>query len=202
MAPDPTVYAVDDDVVARLVLEETFRAENLKVKTYASAEEFLAQYDENKGGCVLLDMIMPGMNGLQLQQLLTERGDATPVIFLSGADDVSTAVNALKAGAVDFIEKPINPPRVVESVRAAITLDFNARYQRMKREQVKQRHESLTQREQEVMRWVVAGKNNKAIAHILNISSRTVEVHRSNVVKKMRAESLAELVQMAIQIDA
>ncbi len=201
MAPEPTVYAVDDDIVARILLEETFRAANLSVETYASAEEFLAQYDENQGGCLLLDIIMPGMDGLELQRVLSARGDTTPVIFLSGADDVTTAVNALKAGAMDFIEKPIDPSRVIDSVRAAISYDFKARYERMKVSQIKQRYDSLTVREQEVMRWVVSGKNNKVIANILNISSRTVEVHRRNVIKKMEAESLAELVQMAMQIE-
>ncbi|PLW68291.1 response regulator transcription factor [Pseudohalioglobus lutimaris] len=201
MAPEPTVYAVDDDIVARILLEETFRAANLSVETYASAEEFLAQYDENQGGCLLLDIIMPGMDGLELQRVLSARGDTTPVVFLSGADDVTTAVNALKAGAMDFIEKPIDPSRVIDSVRAAISYDFKARYERMKVSQIKQRYDSLTVREQEVMRWVVSGKNNKVIANILNISSRTVEVHRRNVIKKMEAESLAELVQMAMQIE-
>jgi FixJ family two-component response regulator len=201
MAPEPTVYAVDDDIVARIVLEETFKAANLTVETYASAEEFLARYDGNKGGCLLLDIMMPGMDGLELQQVLSARGDTTPVIFLSGADDVTTAVNALKAGALDFIEKPIEPNRVVESVRAAISLDLKSRYERMKVAQIRQRFESLSVREQEVMRWVVAGKHNRVIANILNISSRTVEVHRRNVIKKMEAESLADLVQMAIQME-
>jgi FixJ family two-component response regulator len=202
MAPEPKVYAVDDDIVARILLEETLKAANLKVETYASAEEFLAQYNENRGGCLLLDIMMPGMDGLELQQVLAARGDTTPVIFLSGADDVSTAVSALKAGALDFIEKPINPSRVVESVREAISFDLKSRFERMKVAQIRQRFDSLTAREQEVMRWVVSGKNNKAIASILDISSRTVEVHRRNVVKKMEAQSLADLVQMSIQIDS
>ena len=131
MTPEPTVYAVDDDVVARIMLEQVFKAADLNVETYASAEEFLDTYNIDNCGCLLLDIMMPGMDGLELQEALAERGNETPVIFLSGADDVKTAIQAFKAGAVDFIEKPIDPKQVLSSVRRAMALDLRSRYERV-----------------------------------------------------------------------
>ncbi|MFK7974627.1 MAG: response regulator transcription factor [Halioglobus sp.] len=201
MNVEPTVYAVDDDMFTRTLLEEIFQAAEVRVETYASAEEFLASYSPQNCGCVLLDMIMPGMDGLELQMQLSTRGNHTPVIFLSGADQISTAVKALKAGAVDFIEKPVEPAEVLRSVNKAMELDQQIRYRRLQDAEIEHRLTQLTRRETEVLKWIVRGKSNKLVARILDISTRTVEVHRRNVLSKMQAESVAELVQMVVNTE-
>jgi FixJ family two-component response regulator len=201
MRSEPTVYAVDDDQLTRALIEEIFKSADMLVETYASGEEFLASYSPNNTGCLLLDMVMPGMDGLELQSQLASRGNRTPVIFLSGADQISSAVSALKAGAVDFIEKPVEPSEVLSSVNKAIALDKQLRYRRLQEAEIEHRLKQLTRRETEVLKWIVRGKSNKLVARILDISTRTVEVHRRNVLAKMQAESVAELVQMAMHTD-
>jgi len=198
MPPEPTVYIVDDELIIRSILEDIFDAANLPVATYASAEDFLLTYSPDNPGCLLLDIIMPGMNGLELQKVLTAQGNNTPVIFLTGSGEVPIAVEALKAGAIDFIEKPVEAKTVLNSVKKAMELDLRRRYERLQRSQVEQRVALLTPRELEVMNWVVQGKSNKMIARILDISSRTVEVHRKKVIDKMQAGSVADLVQMVL----
>jgi FixJ family two-component response regulator len=199
MPPEPTVYIVDDELIIRLILEDIFNAANLPVETYASAEDFLVTYSPDNPGCLLLDIIMPGIDGLELQKALTARGNKTPVIFLTGSGDVPIAVEAMKAGATDFIQKPVEADTVLKCVNKAMALDLRRRYERLQRSQVEQRITLLTPRELEVMNWVVRGKSNKMIARILDISSRTVEVHRKKVIDKMQAESVADLVQMALK---
>jgi FixJ family two-component response regulator len=199
MAPEPTVYIVDDELIIRSILEDIFDAANLPVATYASAEDFLLAYSPENPGCLLLDIIMPGMNGLELQKALSTRGNNTPVIFLTGSGEVPIAVEALKAGAIDFIEKPVEAKTVLNSVKKAMELDLRRRYELLQRSQVEQRIALLTPRELEVMNWVVQGKSNKMIARILDISSRTVEVHRKKVIDKMQADSVADLVQMILK---
>lgn len=201
MNSEPTVYAVDDDAFTRAALEQIFHSADLPVETYASAEEFLVTYSAGNRGCLLLDMLMPGMDGLELQKHLKTKGNQTPVIFLSGADKVCNAVSALKAGAVDFIEKPIEATQVLRAVGSALDLDQRNRYKRLQQAEIDSRITQLTRREAEVMKWIVRGKSNKLIARILDISTRTVEVHRRNVLGKMEAESLAELVQMALSTE-
>jgi FixJ family two-component response regulator len=201
MRSEPTVYAVEDDQLTRARIEEIFKSADMLVETYASGEEFLASYSPNNTGCLLLDMVMPGMDGLELQSQLASRGNRTPVIFLSGADQISSAVSALKAGAVDFIEKPVEPSEVLSSVNKAIALDKQLRYRRLQEAEIEHRLKQLTRRETEVLKWIVRGKSNKLVARILDISTRTVEVHRRNVLAKMQAESVAELVQMAMHTD-
>ncbi len=199
MPPEPTVYIVDDELIIRLILEDIFNAANLPVETYASAEDFLVTYSPDNPGCLLLDIIMPGIDGLELQKALTARGNKTPVIFLTGSGDVPIAVEAMKAGATDFIQKPVEADTVLKCVNKAMALDLRRRYERLQRSQVEQRITLLTPRELEVMNWVVRGKSNKMIARILDISSRTVEVHRKKVIDKMQAESVADLVQMVLK---
>jgi len=200
MYPEPKVYVVEDDVFTRSLLEEILGAADLTVETYSSAEEFLAAYSPDNSGCLLLDMLMPGMNGLELQKQLKARGNITPIIFLSGSDQISTAVNALKGGAVDFLEKPFEPQEVIASVHRALVQDQKARYERLQQAEIENRAAQLTAREVEVMEWMVRGKSSKQIAGILDISARTVEVHRRNVLSKMQAESLASLVQAAVKL--
>jgi FixJ family two-component response regulator len=201
MLNEPTVYAVDDDLLTRILLENIFQAANLKVETFSSAEEFLATYSPKNTGCLLLDILMPGMDGLELQEKLAEQGNQAPVIFLSGSDEVRVAVQALKAGAVDFIEKPIQPNVVVGCVNKALELDQKNRYRQLQRSQIKQRITLLTPREAEVMKWIVRGKPNKLIARILGISPRTVEVHRKKVLEKMQVDSVVELVNMISEVE-
>ena len=199
MRAEPAVYVVDDDLIVRILLEKVFQAANINVETYASAEDFLATYSPNNSGCLLLDIMMPGMSGLELQEALVSLRNNTPVIFLTGSDEVKVAVKALKAGAVDFIEKPVVPKTVLKCVNRAMELDLKNRYERLQSSQIEQRIISLTPREHEVMKWIIRGKSNKVIARILDISIRTVEVHRRNVIEKMQATSVVDLVQMVLR---
>lgn len=199
MALEPTVYIVDDELIIRSILEDIFNAAHLLVETYASAEDFLLVYSPDNPGCLLLDIVMPGMNGLELQKALSERSNNTPVIFLTSSGDVQIAVEAMKAGAIDFIEKPVEAKVVLQCVKKAIELDQRRRYEQLQHSQVELRVALLTPRELEVMNWVIRGKSNKMIARILDISSRTVEVHRKNVFDKMQARSVADLVQMVLK---
>lgn len=199
MVPEPAVYVVDDDVIVRILLEKVFQAADLRVETFASAEDFLVTYSPNNSGVLLLDIMMPGMSGLELQDVLVAQRNKTPVIFLTGSDEVQVAVRALKGGALDFIEKPVVPKVVLNCVTNAMELDMRNRYERLQSSQIEQRITLLTPREHEVMKWIVRGKSNKMIARILDISRRTVEVHRRNVIDKMQANSVADLVQMALK---
>lgn len=199
MIPEPAVYVVDDDLIVRILLEKVFQAADIRVETYASAEDFLVTYSPDNSGCLLLDIMMPGMSGLELQDVLATQSNKTPVIFLTGSDEVQVAVRALKGGALDFIEKPVVPKVVLNCVNNAMELDMRNRYERLQSSQIEQRITLLTPREYEVMKWIVRGKSNKMIARILDISRRTVEVHRRNVIEKMQANSVADLVQMALK---
>ena len=196
--PEQKVYVVDDDIVIRILLEEVFNAANLPVETYASAEEFLLAYDPNLRGCLVLDNLMPGMNGIELQEVLAAHGNKAPVIFLTGAGDVSIAVRALKGGALDFLEKPVEPRRMLSCVTEALELDRKNQQKRLEGLGARQRMAQLTPREYEVMEWLFQGKPNKAIAQILGISSRTVEIHRKKVFEKIQVDSVADLVQLVL----
>ena len=189
--PLPTVYVVDDDSSTRELLAWLMKREQLGVQTFAAARAFLDSYAPGAPGCLLLDLDMPGMSGLDLQRSLKAAGVALPVIFLSGRADVPKAVRAVKEGAVDFIEKPFDYKQVVALVRECIARDAA---QRASAERLAQ----LTQREREVLDLVVAGKTNRDIAEVLDISVKTVEAHRSKLMEKVEAESVAELVQAAL----
>ncbi len=194
--PEQKVYVVDDDIIVRILLEEVFQAAQLPVETYASAEEFLLSYHSDLCGCLVLDNLMPGMNGIELQEVLAAHGNKAPVIFLTGAGDVSIAVRALKGGALDFLEKPVEPRRMLSCVTEALELDRKNHLKRLEGLEARQRIAQLTPREYEVMEWLVQGKPNKAIAQILGISSRTVEIHRKKVFEKIQANSVADVVQL------
>lgn len=199
MASEPTVFVVDDEPEMRHALRRTFKRAGIKVETYASGQEFMAAYKSDIVGCLLLDIQMPGENGLDLQKALTARGNQTPIIFLTGAGDVPSAVDAFKQGAIDFIEKPAQKDVLLNRVKAAIELDLQAQHERFQCSEIKQRYELLTPREREVMKWIIDGKSNKIIARLLDISSRTVEIHRRRVINKMQAKSVADLVQMSLK---
>jgi FixJ family two-component response regulator len=174
----------------------------LKVETFATAREFLDAYEAGSPGCLLLDIRMPGMSGLELQAELRRRQLDLPVIVLTGHGDVKVAVHAMKAGAVDFIEKPFNNEFLLQAVQKAVADNLRSGSGRVRRQEIAQRLEALTARERQVLDIVVAGETNKGVARVLGISEKTVEIHRAKVMEKMHAKSLAELVRMAAVLDA
>jgi len=192
-----TVFVVDDDIAMRDALAQLLEAAGLRVETHACGPDFLAAYGENRPGCVLLDMAMPGMTGLEVQEALKSRGVAIPILFLTGHGDIPMAVRAVQAGAVDFLEKPIPGAVLLERVKRALKLDGEWRQLRGHTEAIQQRCARLSTREREVMALAVSGLTSKEIARQLGISPRTVEVHRTHVMHKMDAANLAELVTMA-----
>jgi FixJ family two-component response regulator len=201
MTPEPTVFVIDDDKAVRHFLRGLIASVNLRVEAYASAQEFLATYRSSSPGCLLLDLRMPGMSGLELQQELSVRGIDLPVIVLTGHGNVQVAVHAMKAGAVDFIEKPFNNELLLDRVQKAVAESVEAYDSRAKRDEILRRQELLTPRERQVLDLVVAGESNKGIARHLHISEKTVEIHRANVMGKMQAKSLADLVKMVSTLE-
>jgi two-component system response regulator FixJ len=196
----PVVHVVDDDSAVRESLCWLLSSVAIDSRAYETADEFLAKWDARAPGCVLLDLRMPGTNGLELQQRLTEAGHTIPIIFLSGHGDVPTAVRALQNGAVEFLTKPFSERVLLERVNAAIERDGRQRRERREREVVIARYSVLTPREREVLHAVLLGKVNREIAETLSISPKTVELHRSNLMKKMHADSLQGLVTMCATI--
>ncbi|NQX87512.1 MAG: response regulator transcription factor [Halioglobus sp.] len=195
------IYVVDDDPDILTVLSQTLRRSGLDAETYSSCKRFLSAYDAERPGCILLDISMPEMDGMQLLDALNNKANETPVIFLTGTATVGSAVEALKCGAVDFIEKPYRAKALLASVQHALALDRERRERRGTLEGVARRFEKLTAREKEVMSWMAEGKANKVIAAILDISSRTVEIYRKNIYEKMEADSVAEIVKMKLLLD-
>jgi len=201
MAEAPLVHVIDDDEAVRNSLELLLESAGFRARTYASAMAFLAASAGLVAGCVLTDVRMPEMDGLELQRRLTELGIRIPVIVMTGHGDVPIAVEALKAGAVDFLEKPFNDEQLLAAVKDAITASQRAREEEAAVAEIAARRSSLTPREREVMERLVAGQPNKTIAYDLGSSPRTVEVHRARVMEKMGARSLPELVRMAIAVE-
>jgi FixJ family two-component response regulator len=193
----PVIFVVDDDAGMRSALHRLFRSAAFAVETFASAQDLLDRGDLSRAGVLLLDVMMPGMTGLELQAVLIERKVDTPIVFLTGAQSVPMAVTAMRRGAVDFLEKPFENDDLVKRVRQALRhvpkdddRALHAEYDR--------RSALLTPREREVMDHVVAGKTSKEVGRALGVSPRTVEIHRMRVMDKMQAGSLAELVRMAL----
>jgi RNA polymerase sigma factor (sigma-70 family) len=197
-APAPTVFVVDDDNSTRELLAWLMKRNGLAFEAFPDARSFLEAYDTERPGCLVLDLNMPGMNGLDLQLYLKEQGVLLPVIFLSAGADIPKAVRAVREGAVDFIEKPFDYKRVVELVRECLERDRDLRASRERRKSVSDRLSQLTQREREVLDLVVAGKHNREIAEALDISIKTVEAHRAHLMEKLEVGSLAELVQAVV----
>lgn len=192
----PAVHIVDDDAAVRAALAALFGTVGIACAAYASAEEFLAAADTGTRGCLLLDVRMPGMGGLELQRVLRDRGIAIPVIVITGHGDVSMAVRAMKAGAADFIEKPFNGQELIDRVKECLQADAESRRERVLREEAISLLRQLTRREEEVLERVVAGRPSKVIAAELEISEKTVDVHRSNIMRKTGTRSVAELVRL------
>jgi two-component system response regulator FixJ len=200
MTQTSIVYVIDDDPLILLLLEKILQGAKLRAETYSSAEEFLKSYSPANPGCILIDLMMPGVDGLELQRIIAEQGNHTPVIFLSGAAKVQFAVEAMRHGAVDFLEKPVLPKHLLDSVEKAMDLDLRNRYETLQRSHIELKMAQLTARESEVLMWLVEGNSNKMIARVLDISSRTVEIHRKNIIEKMEANSIVDLVKMVIEI--
>jgi two-component system, LuxR family, response regulator FixJ len=196
----PTVYIVDDDDAIRSALRLLLKSVGLAATTVPSAQEFLATYDPQQPGCLILDVRMPGMSGLELQQQLNLRGAIIPVIFITGHGDVPMAVEAMQQGAFDFLQKPFRDQDLIERIQRALAKDQTGRAELQERARIKERLESLTAREREVLELVTSGKPNKIMAADLGVSQRTVEIHRARVMEKMGASSLAQLVRMVLNL--
>ncbi|MHC4416144.1 MAG: response regulator transcription factor [Planctomycetota bacterium] len=199
MRAEATVFVVDDDADLRESVKWLLQKAGLKVRTHASAEHFLDDYDPETPGCVLIDLRMPGMSGLELQQRMIEREWDSPVIILTGHGDVPMAVRALEAGAAAFIEKPFSREFLLDRIRQALEKDAEDRRRRTRRAEVESRLALLTPRERQVMQLAVAGTTTSQIARGFGVSERTIEVHRSRIMKKMQVDSLADLVVVAMQ---
>jgi two-component system response regulator FixJ len=191
------VYVVDDDSSVREFLRILLRSVELSVKTCSSAAEFLTLYNPDLPGCLLLDVHMPGMTGLQLQELLKTKQLELPIIIITGNADVKIAVEAMKAGALDFIEKPFDNKILLERVHECLNISRNLHENHLQRAEATARLSVLTQREREVMALLVEGKLNKVIAADLGISPRTVEIHRAKLMEKLQAKSLSDVIKIA-----
>jgi RNA polymerase sigma factor (sigma-70 family) len=196
----PVVFVVDDDAGMRSVLQRLLTLANLPVELYASGTEFLAAASFNRPGCVILDVSMPQMSGLEVQANLKLRCVELPVVFLTGAADIPVAVSAMREGAVDFIEKPFDNKDLIARIRSAIEHHESRRRRQEARSAIVVRVERLTPREREVMEQVVAGRTSKEIARLIGASHRTVEIHRARLMEKMEAATLADLVRMHLQL--
>ena len=198
MHSNATVFVVDDDPAIRQSLRWLIESVGLNVKVFSTAQEFLEGYDPSTPGCLVLDIRMPGMSGLDLQNELATRKIQVPIIIITGHAEVPVAVRALKAGAMDFIEKPFSDQLLLDRIRRAIEVDAQSRRVRSEQAEVDARLGQLTPRERQVMDLVIAGKANKVIASELGLSPKTVEVHRAHVMKKMQVASLADLVRLGM----
>lgn len=198
MISEPTVFVVDDDRAVRGAISRLLKTVGLQTKTFDSAQGFLDSYDRDCPGCLVLDVRMPGMSGLDLQETLSAEKISIPVIIITGHADVPMAVRTMKMGAVNFIEKPFSDQLLLDSIQQAIAKDAESRQVGVERAEVNERIAGLTPREREVMDLVASGKTNKNIAFDLKLSQKTVEFHRANVMKKMGVETVVDLVRLLI----
>jgi FixJ family two-component response regulator len=201
MTAGGTVFIVDDDEGVRSSLTILLESSGLRAEAYPSAPDFLARYHSDQPGCLVLDVRMPGMDGMALQRELTARHALIPVIFVTGHGDVPLAVEAMKNGAFDFLQKPFRHEELLDRVRRALAAD-EARADAAQRDDIQRRYASLTPREREVMAMIVDGRANKVIAIDLSLSERTVEIHRSRVMEKMGTRSVAHLVRLALALQS
>jgi two-component system, LuxR family, response regulator FixJ len=201
MPANRVVHVIDDDAAVRQSLAFLLSTAGLAVRVHASAVDFLKVLPEIQGGCIVTDIRMPEMDGLELQRCLRELKAGLPVIVMTGHGDVPLAVEAMKAGAIDFIEKPFDDEILLSAIRSALSRHTKDSEREARLAVVRDRMKTLSEREQEVLERLVAGKPNKVIAHELGLSARTIEVYRANVMSKMQADSLSELVRMALLQD-
>jgi two-component system response regulator FixJ len=199
---EPTIFVVDDDEAVRDSLCLLIKSVGLAVETFSSAQAFLDAYDQDRAGCLVLDIRLPGMSGIELHENLNERHAILPVIIITGHGDVPMAVQSMQRGAVDFIQKPFRDQDLLDRVNQALELDAQNRVLLMQQQAILDKLASLTPREGEVLDLIVAGNANKVIAYELDVSQRTVEIHRARVMEKMGASSVAHLVRMVMQARA
>jgi len=195
--PAPTVYLVDDDSAVLRGLGRLLAAAGMKVAAFDSPREFLERFDPSAPGCLVLDLAMPGLTGLELQKALAAKGRELPIVFLTGRGDIATSVRAMKLGAVDFLTKPVDDEDLLSAIRSALEKNRTSRTAREELARIEQRLALLTPREREVLERVVAGRLNKQIAAELGTVEKTVKVHRARVMRKMGARTVAELVRLA-----
>ncbi len=202
MTPQPPmVFVVDDDAAVRSSLRLLVKSVGLFAAVFVSAQEFLASYDTRQPGCLILDVRMPGMSGLELQQQLNLRGAVIPVIFISGHGDIPMAVEAMQNGAFDFLQKPFRDQDLIDRMQRALEKDRENRAALGQRTRIRERLDTLTPREREVLALLTSGKANKVMAADLGLSQRTVEIHRAHVMEKMAASSVAQLVRMVLDLE-
>ena len=194
---DAVIAVVDDDPSVREGLQSLIRSAGWRAETFASAQEFLARPNIDAPGCLILDLQLPGLSGLDLQKRMAEAGLETPIVFLTGHGNIPASVQAMKAGAIEFLTKPFEEQDLLRAIQEAVERDQRARQQRAALRELQLRYASLTPREQEVLLHVISGLLNKQIAAELKMSEFTVKIHRGRVMRKMRADSLADLVRMA-----
>ena len=201
ISQQPTVFIVDDDPAIRFAMQALMDSVNISHEIYSSGDEFLENVDDQRPGCLVLDIRMPGLGGLELQEELLRRGSTIPIIFITGHGDIPMAVEAMKQGAIDFIRKPFRHQELLDRINEALTAEATGRAEKQNIDAIRQCFGDLTPRESEVFGRVSAGQANKVIAIELGISERTVEIHRSQVMRKMKARTLADLVRMRITLD-
>lgn len=197
-ATAPLIRVVDDEAAIQALFERIGKLCGFEVDCHGTAESFLNAYSDDRSGCLVIDLMLPDRSGIEVLQEVTERGCELPIVFMSGMARVSEAVQALKLGSIDFVEKPFDVQKIAEILRRAVDLDVQRRRQSEGKEAMLRRFESLTRRERQVMEQIVRGAANKEVAASLGLSHKTVEVHRANVMRKTQAGSLAELVRMHV----
>ena len=198
--PEPAVFLVDDDATVRAALRRGLAAEGFRVCLFESADAFLAGHDPEAPGCLVADVAMPGMSGLELQSLLAARGSARPIIFITGRGSIPMSVQAMRAGAVTFLSKPVRLEELAAAVREALERDRRSRAEQAERRAVESRLQALTSREREVLALIVVGKLNKQIAAELGAAEKTIKVHRGRVMAKLNVRTVAELVNLTARV--
>jgi RNA polymerase sigma factor (sigma-70 family) len=199
--PIPMIFVVDDDPSVRKSLERLMKSVGFKVETFVSAEEFLQRKPYSGPSCLVLDVRMPGLSGIDLQKELAQKEISLPIVFITGHGDIPMSVKAMKDGAVDFLPKPFDEKDLLSAIDQAIDRDVQSRKQQIEKAIIQRRLDTLTPREYQVLRWLITGMLNKQIAYELGITEKTVKVHRSRVMRKMGIVSVAELVRLAQKVE-